>query len=288
MIDCVVPLTRMAGPTKGVVMTEWNFFDFASKDNMLRTIARQSDAFLSLVSDPSRWESPTAAGHWQVRDVVGHLVETTEGYFSSFEAARGGQTPVAALGLKEMNKYVDEGALAFRSVRQNDLVGRLRADRDKMLSILQGLDSESWAGFMAPHKYLGPVPACVYAAGQLVDYTVHAWDIRQGTGRAHALEGDAADLLVPFALIVWQSTAVCEGDPFTVGIRVTGKNSGDTRMSISPDGCTMETDDATDLPCVLEFDPASLVLTAYGRTNAGTVRGDAALAERFTNVFFRI
>jgi hypothetical protein len=30
------------------------------------------------------------------------------------------------------------------------------------------------------------------------------------------------------------------------------------------------------------------VLTAMGRINGGTVRGDAALAERFTNLFFRI
>jgi uncharacterized protein (TIGR03083 family) len=270
-------------------MSEWNFFDFASKDKMLRAISNQSGDFLSLASDPGRWESPTAAGHWQVRDVVGHLVETTEGYFSSFEVAGGRGAAVDPLGLKDMNKYVDEGALALRSVPQRDLLGRLQDDRDKMLSILEGLDSESWAGFMAPHKYLGPVPACVYAAGQLVDYTIHSWDIREGTGRAHALDGDAADLLVPFAYIVWQSTALCENvEPFTIGIRVTGNNAGDTRMSISREGVAMEPASASDLPCVLEFDAASLVLTAFGRINAGTVRGDAVLAERFGNLFFRI
>lgn len=30
------------------------------------------------------------------------------------------------------------------------------------------------------------------------------------------------------------------------------------------------------------------VLTAFGRCNAGTVRGDAELADRFLNLFFRI
>jgi hypothetical protein len=39
---------------------------------------------------------------------------------------------------------------------------------------------------------------------------------------------------------------------------------------------------------VLEFDAASLVLTAFGRCNTGTVRGDAAIADRFLNLFFRI
>ena len=43
-----------------------------------------------------------------------------------------------------------------------------------------------------------------------------------------------------------------------------------------------------DLPLVLEFDAASFVLTAMGRVNGGTARGDASLADRFCNLFFRI
>ena len=54
---------------------------------------------------------------------------------------------------------------------------------------------------------MGPLPAFFYPVAQLVDYAVHTWDIRQGAGGSHALDGDAADLLVPFCFIVWQSTA---------------------------------------------------------------------------------
>jgi hypothetical protein len=43
-----------------------------------------------------------------------------------------------------------------------------------------------------------------------------------------------------------------------------------------------------DLPTVLEFDPAALVLTTFGRINGGTAKGDQALAERFLNLFYRI
>ena len=63
-------------------MSEWNFFDFASKDNLLRTVRQESDQMLALASSPTVWEAPTAAGHWEVRDVIGHLVDTTEGYFA--------------------------------------------------------------------------------------------------------------------------------------------------------------------------------------------------------------
>ena len=42
-----------------------------------------------------------------------------------------------------------------------------------------------------------------------------------------------------------------------------------------------------DLPAVIELDPGSLVLTAFGRSDSGTIRGDTAVAERFLNLFFR-
>ncbi len=44
----------------------------------------------------------------------------------------------------------------------------------------------------------------------------------------------------------------------------------------------------SDLPLVLDFDPASFVLTAMGRLNGGTAHGDGSLTEKFCNLFFRI
>jgi len=134
------------------------------------------------------------------------------------------------------------------------------------------------------------VPAFVYAGGQLMDYGVHSWDIREGVGRAHALDADAADLLVPFMFIIWQSTIRASADlsPFTIGVTVTGRNAGSYRVSISDQGMSYEPGEVGDLPTVLEFDPAGLVLTAFGRINVGTAKGDQALAERFLNLFYRI
>jgi uncharacterized protein (TIGR03083 family) len=271
-------------------MSEWNFFDVASKDNLLRTVRRQSDDLFALASPPGAWEAPTGAGHWQVRDVVGHLVDTTEGYFAGWDVARQGGTAPDALGVKGMDRHVDEGALRFRDVPQDELLTRLDKDRSEMLAMIDALDADSWSGFVVPHKYMGPLPACFYPVAQLVDYAVHGWDIREGTGRAHALDADAADLLVPFCFIVWQSTAECSDlEPFSIGVRLlSGNNAGDTRVSVGPDGVALEPGVIDDQPLVLEFDPASFVLTAMGRMNAGTARGDAALAERFCNLFFRI
>jgi uncharacterized protein (TIGR03083 family) len=270
-------------------MSEWEFSDFASKDNLVQTIRRESEGMFDLAAKPDTWEAPTAAGHWQVRDVIGHLVDTTEGYFSAFEIARTDGTAPPPLGVRGMDQHVDEGALAMREIPQDILLTRAEKNRDEMLAIIDGLDKEAWNGFVVPHKYMGPLPSCFYPIAQIVDYAVHSWDIRQGAGRSHALDGVSADLLVPFCWIVWQSTADCTGvDPFTIGVRITGNNGGETRVSVSEAGIALEPGEVGDLPLVLEFDPSSFVLTAMGRINGGTARGDNALVDRFCNLFFRI
>ena len=170
-------------------------------------------------------------------------------------------------------------------------MGRVRADLDKMMGILEPLTAEEWGGLMVTHAFMGPVPAFIYAAGQLMDYGVHTWDIEQGTGAAHGVDGEAADLLVPFMFVIWQYTIKPDADlsPFTIGIKVTsGHNAGGYRVSVSDQGLAYEPGSVDDLPAVIEFDAGSLVLTAFGRMNAGTVRGDMALANRFLNLFFRI
>jgi len=57
---------------------------------------------------------------------------------------------------------------------------------------------------------------------------------------------------------------------------------------VSDQGLTYEPGEIESLPAYIEFDAGSLVLTAFGRGNFGTVRGDLDLAERYLNSFFRI
>lgn len=268
----------------------WNFMDADSRGHIDRVWRQESEGMFALASEPSAWEAPTRAGEWEVRDVIGHLVDTTEAYFRSFDAARGRAEAWQPLGVRNMSKHVDEGARAFRDVGQAELLDRLRGDRDRMLGIAAELTDEEWSGLMVPHKYMGPIPACFYPIFQVVDYAIHSWDIREGTGLAHGLDGDASDLLVPVCFVVWQGTCeVGEGEPYEVGIRITsGHNAGDTRLRMADGAMTTEPGKVDDLDTVIEFDPASFVLTAYGRTNAGTFRGERTVLDRFCNLFFRI
>jgi uncharacterized protein (TIGR03083 family) len=271
-------------------LTEWNAMTYAGKDTILRVVRGEADQMFALVEEPGAWDAPTACESWRVKDIIGHVVDTTEGYFKAFDIARAGAEAPPAYGLPGMHERAGQSARAVAEMPRQELMARARADLDKMMGILDALTEEEWGGMIVPHFYMGPVPAFIYAAGQLMDYGVHTWDIRQGSGHAHALSADAADLLVPFMFIIWQSTIRGDADttPFTIGVKVGGRNAGDYRVSVSGQGMSYEPGDIAGLPAVLEFDPGSLVLTAFGRVNGGTASGDQALANRFLNLFYRI
>ena len=272
-------------------MNAWNFMEYASKGNLLEAVRRESAEMFALAEDPEVWMAPTGAGEWQVRDVFGHLIDTTETYFVGFDAARGDGEPPPSVPLRDMAVHVDRGSRQFRDLGREEAIERLGVALDKMLGIEDALEEQDWGGLQIPHKYMGPLPAFFYPEFQLVDYAVHSWDIREGSGRPHALEARSADLLVPLGFVLWTATAVVGPDtePMEIGIRITsGANSGDTKIAVGPEGLTTSPESVDSLPALIEFDPASFVLTSYGRINAGTIHGDRELAHRFLASFYRI
>ena len=275
----------------GELAMGWNAMTYDGKDTVLRVVRDQAEGFFTLAAVPETWKAKTACPEWEVRDIVGHIVDTTETYFDGFDAARRNTEADSAYGLVGMAKRAEEQGKSFRDSPQKEMVDRLRTDFDKMMGIFEGLTTDDWTGLMVPHFYMGPVPAFYYPAFQLMDYGVHSWDIREGTGREHGLHSDVADLLTPFMFGIWAGTmrAAENVEPFKIGVRIlSGPNSGDNRISVSQDGMAYESGDVSDLPAVIEFDPGSFVLTAFGRFNGGTVRGDKKLADRFLSMFFRI
>ena len=272
-------------------MSTWNFMNPASRHTLLALVRREAEGMFALLENDEAWTAPTGAGHWEARDVLCHLVDTTETYFIGFAAARGQGNPPPLVPLVDMAQHVDAGAKALRDLPRQELVARCRRDLETMMATFTALTDEEWAGLAVPHKYMGPLPAFFYPIFQLVDYAVHSWDIREGTGKPHGLAGDSADMLVPLCYVLWSATpkAFTGTEPFQVGIRImSGANAGDSVVSVGPTGVSIAPGSAEGLSTVIEFDPASFVLTAYGRTNTGTIRGDVDLAYRFLAGFFRI
>jgi uncharacterized protein (TIGR03083 family) len=267
-----------------------NVMDYSGKEFLLNLDRSERASFYALL-DEAPWEGPTASGHWQVRDVCGHLMDVTEGYLARFALARGGQEAPAPLGLPIMAEKLDEGALRFRSLTKEQAIARLKSASDQLFEIFDGLDQQSWAGEMVSHVYMGPLPACFFAGFQLIDYSIHAWDIKVGLGRDEPLSDEAAITLIPFMLLVIQYTvdaAQAEDLKCSFGIEISGPGGGSWRVSV--DGTTVSYAEGPTDGCqtIFNFTPNEFVLSTYQRQRSGTATGDLVLAERLRDLLFKI
>jgi uncharacterized protein (TIGR03083 family) len=268
----------------------WNFQDPASRGRLLRVLRRETDEMFELAAEPTRWRSPTACPGWEIRDMIGHLVDATEGYLSAFDFARRGGAAPEPVGVAGMADASDQAARAFRSVPRDELLTRLRDATDRLVDEFESVSDADWSGLVIPDRYMGPLPVMIIAAGMLGGAAVHGWDVREGLAMPRVIAGDAADLLVPFVLLLWWATADTSAveTSYAIGIRTTGHNGGDTRFDVSRGGLQFAAGDIGTCATILEFDPPALVLTAYNRINGGTVHGDPELATHFRSLFVPI
>jgi uncharacterized protein (TIGR03083 family) len=279
----------MATETAGIP-ARINVMQYSGKEFLLNLDRAERAEFYKLL-DEAPWEGATASGHWQVRDLCGHLIDVTESYLERFALARAGKEFPPPLGLPIMASKLDEGAMRFRSLSKEEATRRLKTASDKMFEIFDALDQQQWEGEMVPHVYMGPLPACFYAGFQLIDYSIHSWDIKAGLGRDEPLSDDAAITLIPFMLIVIQYTVDAErsaGLKGRFGIEIAGPGGGSWCVSI--DGTTVSYQEGSTEGCetIFDFDPSDFVLSTYQRKRGGTARGDLALAERIRDLLFKI
>ena len=235
-------------------MSSWNAMTYEGKDTILRVVRNEAEQFFAMVDSDDAWEAPTGAGHWQVRDIVGHIIDTTEAYFVAFDAARGGTD---ARGIRVAGDGGARRPDGHRAAQRAAVgaggaaAGRLRQDDGDLRRAHRGR-------LVEPHGVAllhGP-PAGVLLPRLPAHGLRRALVGRQGTGRAHGLAGEVGDLLVPFMFVLWKYTvASSEPEPCELGIRVTsGPSAGDTRVTVGPGGMDYQPGDASDLT-VIEFDP---------------------------------
>src|SRR5213080_416015 len=127
-----------------------NPMDYSGKDTVLDVVRTERAKFYNIIDDPNNWYVQTRCSEWEVRDIVGHMIDVTEGYLSRGDMARKGE-PADALGLQVMSERLNENAQAFRSLSREEAISRLKADSDKMLSIFDALTADEWANVLVTH-----------------------------------------------------------------------------------------------------------------------------------------
>lgn len=266
---------------------------YAGKPVLLDVIRTEEAAFFDLVDDPKNWMVQTRCTEWQTRDIVGHLIDTTEGYLKRWDKAHRGEH-TEMLNLKVMAQEVNKGAQSYRSLPRQESINRLKSDASQMMQVFEGLTESDWTGFIIEHRYMGPLPSFFYPAFQVMDYGVHTWDIRYGLGeKTLKLDERTAGVLIPYMFILMQSTldeATSKGLDAIYGIEVSSPWGGCWRVHIHDQKFEYqpETGDFEGCQAVFNYDPSDFVLTAFQRFSGGAARGDPDVIERVRSTFFRI
>jgi uncharacterized protein (TIGR03083 family) len=268
--------------------------DYSGKDTVLDVVRHESADFFKLVDDPKNWNVQTRCTEWEVRDIVGHMIDVTEGYLTRWGKALKGETADTA-GLLVMGESLNKNAQSFRSLPREEAIRRLKSDYKQMMEIFEKLTPSEWNNFIVTHPYMGGLPTFFYPAFHVMDYGVHTWDIRWGLGeKTRKLDDRTAGVLIPYMLFALLPSTVdapsAKGLDVEYGIEVSGEWGGKWRATVK-DGkfeAKPETGNFEGCQAVFSFDPSDFVLTAFQRIQGGSPRGDQATINKVRSLFFRI
>jgi uncharacterized protein (TIGR03083 family) len=266
---------------------------YSSKDEVLEVVRTERDNFFEVVDKPENWNVDTRCEGWQVRDMVGHMIDVTEAYLTRWDMARKGELPQGR-GWLVMASDLNKGALAFRSLPRDEAIARLKAASNKLMMNFESLTEDEWNNFMVAHVFSGPIPSFCYPAFQIMDYGVHTWDMHWGLGdKEGKLDERTAGLLVPYMFIIWQYSVdqeAAKGVDVTYGVKVDGEWGGQWKLKVKDGQLSYEaTDDLSDAQAIFHYKNASeMVLTTYQRFQGGETTGDPEVINKVRNLFFHI
>ena len=114
---------------------------YSSKDVVLDVVRTERGRFFDVVNKPANWNVDTRCEGWEVRDIVGHMIDVTEAYLARWDLARKGQEAPTPLGWLVMADELNKGALSFRSLSRDEAIARLTSASDKLMAIFDSLTS---------------------------------------------------------------------------------------------------------------------------------------------------
>jgi len=268
--------------------------DYSGKDVVLDVVRREAADFFKIVDDPKNWNVQTRCTEWEVRDMVGHMLDVTEGYLSRWESARKKEDRDTA-GLLVMADSLNKGAQSFRTLPREEAIKRLKDDYAKMMDIFGKLTQDEWGNFIVTHPYMGGLPTFFYPAFHVMDYGVHTWDMRWGLGdKTGKLDEATAGVLVPYMLYALLPSTVdadsAKDLDVVFGIEISGEWGGKWRATVKDGKFEAKPEEGNFEGCqaVFSFDPSDFVLTCFQRFPGGTTRGDQDAIDKVRHLFFRI
>ena len=126
---------------------------YNSKDVVLDVVRTERDKFYDVIDKPENWNVDTRCEGWQVRDMVGHMIDVTEGYLARWDMARKGELPQGR-GLVVMADSLNKGALALRNLPRDEAITRFKSASNKLMATFDKLTEQEWSGFNVAHAFM--------------------------------------------------------------------------------------------------------------------------------------
>jgi uncharacterized protein (TIGR03083 family) len=129
------------------------------------------------------WSRPSACQHWEVRDVVGHLILAAELYLGAISRGLQGDTsppagfpPAGTANAASWSALFDPMSVARRESLGDQLLATFTATSDQLHQLLAGCSPQRWETLC--YHAVGLLPVRMFVDLWLTELVMHGWDIR--------------------------------------------------------------------------------------------------------------
>jgi uncharacterized protein (TIGR03083 family) len=269
----------------------------ADRAQALHDEAQRLEAFLRTLP-PAEWQRPSRCDHWQVADVVAHLIEDrhadriTRGLHGDLTPS--GFVPRGTLHTDAWRASIVHHPITLRRQLGDALLAAFCAENAHVDTLLTGLQPEEWETLC--YHPPGPLTVRDLVTLRLTEVAIHGWDIRASFDPQAALsEASVLVLVTTIPRVVRRAFRPDATRTRTVRYRLHMTEAVAARLDIvlSRAGATVEPARTAKADVTCHSDTATAVLVIFGRLTLAEaiadgrvhVEGESELVDAFGQSF---
>lgn len=261
---------------------------------LVRSLSERLQAFLASLSQED-WQKPSACEHWEVRDVIGHLIGGAERQIESLRRGLAGDSaPPAGFVPLDADAISANNARQYVALREslgNRILPTFTQRYRELGEFLNGLGPQDWDQ-LCWHLRRGTMTASEYVDLRIQELTIHDWDVRSAYDPDAGLDPDCVGPLLDIAPM-WLGMTFRPGPktaaPVVYGFDLSGLPERNHQVVVDGNSFQIRPNSEHTPDVVVRCSGDSYLLYMYGRITASsprlTVEGDSSLMAQFETWF---
>jgi len=224
---------------------------------------------------PEAWRKPSACDHWEVGDVVAHLVLGAEIYAESISrglrgdaSAPAGRPPIGSFNAASFSEPMAQTTLSRRESLGDQLLSTFDATNDQLNLLHAGLGLQDWEKPCYHGAAALVAPVRTFLDLRMFELALHGWDIRSSLEPAAHLSDESLPILT--GLIpqfigwgFWSGSRL--PSPIRYRFHLTGPGASNSDIIVAGDTVRMEPVGADTAHVTFHGDTETFVLLMLGR-----------------------